>query len=104
MNRNYNKIYNADSSNMREIASASVQLVITSPPYNLNKEYELGESFHHWQSMMEQVLSECLRILQDGGRLCINVANTGRRPYVALTAELTKIALRLGFLERGEII
>ena len=100
----YNKIYNADSRKMRALKNECVDLVVTSPPYNLNKDYELGVSHDEWYEMMCSVISECWRVLKPAGRMCINIANTGRKPYRPLTLIVTWIALKLGFLMRGDII
>jgi site-specific DNA-methyltransferase (adenine-specific) len=50
------------------------------------------------------VWQETRRVLVPGGRMCINVANLGRKPYIPLHAFLVEQAIRLGFLMRGEII
>lgn len=89
---------------MSEVEDNSVQLVVTSPPYNVGKEYEVGITFDEWREMMDGVLKECMRVLVRGGRLAVNVANIMRRPYIPLNYHVTEIALRLGFLMRGMII
>ena len=99
-----NKIYNADSTRMKALRNESVDLVVTSPPYNLNKDYEIGVSHDEWFEMMSSVISECWRVLKPAGRMCINVANTGRKPYRPLTLFVTWAALKIGFLMRGDII
>ncbi len=99
-----NRIFNSDCTCMRAVKNGSVDLVITSPPYNVGKAYELGQSYEQWLAMMSKVLSECWRVLKPAGRLCINVANTGRRPSRSLNAILYTIASRMGFLARGDII
>lgn len=102
-----NRIFCGDARDMKEVADASVQLVVTSPPYNVGKDYidhddsmEMGG----YMEFLRQVWSECHRVLVPGGRLCINVANTDRKPYVPLNAYITVDLLRRGWLMRGEII
>lgn len=94
----------ADSRDLSFIPNKSVHLIITSPPYNVGKDYELGESLEAWHYLLEDVLYQCKRKLVDGGRLCINVANTWRKPYQPLHAYVIGMADDLGLLMRGEII
>lgn len=96
-----------DSRDMREVPDGSVQLIVTSPPYNVSKEY-LGYRdalpLEQYLDFLDEVWRECGRVLCRGGRIAINVANTDRTPYVPLSALITVRMLRLGFLMRGEII
>jgi len=105
-------IHVGDARDMAAVPAASVALVVTSPPYFAGKEYEtaLGEGhvpgdYLDYLSMLRDVLAECVRTLEPGGRLAVNVANLGRRPYRSLAADVTTILqddLRL--LLRGEVI
>lgn len=100
-------IYNADARRMKEVDSNSVHLIITSPPYNVDKAYDKHEDLmplDEYLKMLGEVWKECKRILVKGGRLCVNVANTGRKPYLPLHVYITKQLLELGFLMRGEIL
>jgi DNA modification methylase len=102
----------ADARDMSEVPDSSVALVVTSPPYFAGKEYEraLGEGhvpadYIEYLTMLRDVFAECVRTLEPGGRLVVNVANLGRRPYRSLAADVTTILqddLRL--LLRGEVI
>jgi site-specific DNA-methyltransferase (adenine-specific) len=97
---------------MDEVPDSSVALVVTSPPYFAGKEYEeaLGEggvpaTYLEYLGLLREVFRECARKLEPGGRIAVNVANLGRRPYRSLSADVTGILqddLRL--LLRGEII
>jgi DNA modification methylase len=101
-----------DSRDMTDVADASVALVVTSPPYFAGKEYEaaLGEghvpgSYLDYLQMLEDVFAECTRVLQPGGRIAVNVANLGRRPFRSLAADVTTILQdRLRLLLRGEVV
>ncbi len=100
----------ADSSG-KVLEDDSVALVVTSPPYFSGKEYELamGEggipgSYHEYLDMLRKVFEECYRKLEPGGRIAVNVANLGRRPYRSLSADVTDILQDLKYLLRGEII
>ncbi len=100
-------IYNADSRAMEELSDNSVQLVVTSPPYNVGKKYnyyEDREPLDRYLDFLMMVWRECLRVLVPGGRLAINVANTGRNPYIPLHAFIIQQCLDLGLLMRGEIL
>jgi site-specific DNA-methyltransferase (adenine-specific) len=97
---------------MPEIDDNSVALVVTSPPYFAGKEYEaaLGEggvptTYAEYLRMLEEVFAECVRKLEPGGRMAVNIANLGRRPYRSLSADVTWILQdRLRLLLRGEVI
>lgn len=95
-----------------QVTDRSVALVVTSPPYFTGKEYEevisAGEepfAYGQYLDMLREVLSVCTQKLEPGGRLAINVANLGRRPYRSLAADVTAILQDdLGLLLRGEIV
>ena len=94
-----------------DIADGSVALVVTSPPYFAGKEYEaaLGEGhipadYNAYLQMLHGVFEQCLAKLEPGGRIAVNVANLGRRPYRSLSRDVIDIVESLGYLLRGEII
>ncbi|HEY4378054.1 MAG TPA: site-specific DNA-methyltransferase [Acidimicrobiales bacterium] len=101
-----------NSSSMADVPDGSVALVVTSPPYFAGKTYEeeLGEreipaSYRDYLIMLEAVFADCVRTLEPGGRLAVNVANLGRKPYRSLSADITWILQdRLHLLLRGEIL
>jgi DNA modification methylase len=106
------KLIVGDARHMPEVPDSSVALVVTSPPYFAGKEYEasLGEegvpgTYFDYLQLLREVFAECVRKLEPGGRIAVNVANLGRRPYRSLSADVIGILqddLRL--LLRGEII
>jgi len=106
------KIIVGDARRMEEVDDRSVALVVTSPPYFAGKEYEeaLGEghipaSYLDYLAMLEAVFAECVRTLEPGGRIAVNVANLGRKPYRSLSADVIAILQdRLGLLLRGEVV
>ncbi len=95
-----------------QVADRSVALLVTSPPYYAGKEYEtdlaqghVPESYGEYLEMITEVLNVGRRKLEPGGRMAVNVANLGRRPYRSLSADIISILQdRLGMLLRGEII
>jgi site-specific DNA-methyltransferase (adenine-specific) len=82
----------------------SVHLIVTSPPYNVGKEYDEDLSLENYRELLREVFRECRRVLVPGGRICINVANLGRKPYVPLHKYIIDEMESLGLLMRGEII
>ena len=78
--------------------------MITSPPYNVSKEYDDDLSLKEYLQLLENSFKETFRVLVNGGRACINVANLGRKPYIPLSDYISKIMIDLGFNMRGEII
>jgi len=98
------KIILGSAENMADIPDNSLHLMITSPPYNVTKEYDDDLSLPEYLGMLGRVLAETYRTLVYGGRACINVANLGRKPYLPLSDFISHIMLDLGFLMRGEII
>ncbi len=79
-------------------------MMVTSPPYNVGKEYDENLTLAEYRAVLKRVWSEVKRVLVPGGRACINIANLGRRPYIPLHAFVIEDMLDLGFLMRGEII
>lgn len=109
--REIDDIFLRDARSMPELNDNSVALVVTSPPYFAGKEYEaeigsghVPASYADYLTMLEEVFAECVNKLEPGGRLAVNVANLGRRPYRALSADIIQIFERLRLLLRGEII
>ena len=99
-----NKLILGSAENMKEIPNNSIHLMITSPPYNVSKEYDDDLSLKEYLQLLENSFKETYRVLVNGGRACINVANLGRKPYIPLSDYISKIMLEIGFNMRGEII
>ena len=99
-----NKIFLKSSTNMSELPNQSLHLMITSPPYNVSKDYDKNLSLDEYLHFLHQVFSESYRVLVYGGRACINIANIGRKPYIPLSDYISKMMIDIGFLMRGEII
>lgn len=102
-NKRYD-FYVQSSENMSQLLDASVHLMVTSPPYNVGKEYDADLTVDEHITLIHRILSETFRVLVPGGRACVNVANIGRKPYIPLHAYIIKAASEAGFHMRGEII
>ncbi len=98
------RIFCKSSESMSELPNNSVHLMITSPPYNVSKEYDRNLTLGEYRVLLKRVLKETHRVLVHGGRACINVANVGRKPYIPLHAYLAQDMVELEFSMRGEII
>ena len=99
-----NTIIHSSSENMKEIPDNSIHCMITSPPYNVSKEYDEDLSLKEYLQLLENSFKETYRVLVNGGRACINVANLGRKPYIPLSDYISKMMIDIGFNMRGEII
>jgi len=97
-------IFQHSSEEMKELPDCSVHLMVTSPPYNVGKEYDENLTLEEYLGFLQRVWKETYRVLVPGGRACINVANLGRKPYIPLNSYIAKDMIDLGFLMRGEII
>ena len=92
------------SEQMDELPDSSIHLVITSPPYNVGKTYDNDLTLEEYRQLLRKVFAEIYRVLVSGGRVCVNVANLGRKPYIPLHHYVIQDMLGLGFLMRGEVI
>src|SRR4051794_38072054 len=101
-----------DARSMDTIDDGSVALVVTSPPYFAGKQYEeeleregVPSSYLEYLDLLTAVFAECTKKLEPGGRIAVNVANLGRKPYRSLASDVIRILeLDLGLLLRGELI
>jgi len=98
------RIFGHSAESMRELPDCSMHLMVTSPPYNVGKEYDEDLPLEDYLALLGRVWKETWRVLVPGGRMCINVANLGRKPYIPLHAFISEQAIQLGFLMRGEVI
>lgn len=102
-----NKIFCGDARNMDQIPDNSVNLIVTSPPYNVGIEYDNHNDNlenEEYLTFLNDTWKECYRVQTDDGRICINVANTHRKPYTHLSGIIAKQLTDIGYSLRGEII
>ena len=99
-----NIIFNKSAEKMDDLIDNCVSLTVTSPPYNVGKLSDNNLSDEDYWKLMRQCFKEVYRVTESGGRLVLNVANLGRKPYIPFSNMFTDLMLDLGFLMRGEII
>ncbi len=103
-----NKIINGDVLiELKKIPSNSVHLAITSPPYNVGKEYDNHNDKMDYQKYLDwlnKVWQETQRVLVPGGRFALNIAPTGIKDFVPIHHDFTNQLRKLGMKFRTEII
>jgi len=99
-----NRIILGSSEHMKEVPNNSINLMITSPPYNASKEYDQDLTLKEYLSLLEKVFTDVYRVLVNGGRACVNVANLGRKPYIPLSEHVSRMMIDIGYNMRGQII
>jgi len=99
-----NQIFYKSSEEMAELPDNSIHLMVTSPPYNVGKDYDEDFTLEEYLAFLQRVWREVHRVLVPGGRACVNIANLGRKPYIPLHSYIIQGMVELGFLMRGEII
>lgn len=90
---------------MRPLADESMQLIVTSPPYNIGKAYEKRSSLDAYAEKQAQVISECVRLLHPRGSLCWQVGNHVQSGEIfPLDIVLYPIFRQLGLKLRNRIV
>ena len=101
-------IYNADFLKVDYIKEEPVDLVVTSPPYNVGIKYGSHNdkmSYDDYLSFTREWLAKCCRLVKDDGRLCLNIPldkNKGGQQSVC--ADITKIAKEVGWKYHSTIV
>ncbi|MFA6091510.1 MAG: site-specific DNA-methyltransferase [Elusimicrobiota bacterium] len=90
---------------LASMPASSVQLIVTSPPYNIGKSYEKRVSLEKYLAQQESVIKECVRVLSNNGSICWQVGNyIGKDEIVPLDIPLYTIFAKLGLRMRNRII
>lgn len=92
---------------MKNIESKSVHLAITSPPYNVGKDYDNHNDlmkYDEYLDWLSKVWIETKRVLKDGGRFALNIGPTGIRDFKPLHHDSANILRDIGMIFRTEII
>ena len=98
------RIFTQSSEDMSQLPDGCVALMVTSPPYNVGKDYDDDLSLEEYLALLGRVFAETYRVVEPGGRVAVNVANVGRKPYLPLNQYVARLLEEAGFLLRGEII
>ena len=99
-------IYPGDCLNLlKQIPDESMQLIVTSPPYNIGKEYENKLKLDTYITQQTQVIKECVRVLSKKGSLCWQVGNyVNNGSIIPLDTALTPVFTSLNLKMRNRII
>ncbi|GMQ92841.1 MAG: site-specific DNA-methyltransferase [Acidimicrobiia bacterium] len=97
-------LFHGSSESMHQIPDNCVALMVTSPPYNVGKDYDEDLDIDEYLQLLNGVFTETFRVLEPGGRVAVNVANLGRKPYIPLNQYVSALLTEIGFDLRGEII
>ncbi len=90
---------------LKSIPAGTVQLVVTSPPYNLGKEYEKRLKLNDYLDQQAKVIAECARVLSQRGSICWQVGNyVDKGSIIPLDTVLYPIFNALGLQMRNRII
>jgi len=101
-------IYNADILKTKSIKENSIDLIVTSPPYNVDIKYNSHDdtiSYEDYLSFTSEWLTKCYKLIKDDGRFCLNIPldkNKGGQQSVC--ADITTIAKKVGFKYHSTII
>ena len=90
---------------LRQVPNRALQLVVTSPPYNIGKEYEKRLDIDHYVEQQAAIITECVRALSDSGSICWQVGNfVDNGAIFPLDSMLYPIFRNLGLQMRNRII
>lgn len=101
-------IYNADILKISCIREGSIDLVVTSPPYNVDIKYNSYDDrmpYNDYLSFTKEWITKCYRLVKDDGRFCLNIPldkNKGGQQSVC--ADITTIAKQIGWKYHSTII
>ncbi|MDH4246335.1 MAG: site-specific DNA-methyltransferase [Deltaproteobacteria bacterium] len=90
---------------LRELPENSIQLIVTSPPYNIGKDYERRLDLQQYVADQSRVIKECCRVLKDSGSICWQVGNyVDKGAIIPLDTLLYPVFQELGMKMRNRII
>nr|WP_232728701.1 site-specific DNA-methyltransferase [Helicobacter pylori] len=108
MNKSLQEILNGDSLYIlkNHIEDNLIDIIITSPPYNVAHQYENYNDdldFESYLNLMHDIFKECYRVLKKDGRICVNVPfavkNRDSKEVRFLSVYITQILNEIGFKE-----
>jgi adenine-specific DNA-methyltransferase len=91
---------------LSQIPARSVQLVVTSPPYNIGKQYERKRTLRDYLAGQDTVISRCVDLLRDGGSICWQIGNhiAGSQEILPLDIALFPFFAKHGLKLRNRIV
>jgi adenine-specific DNA-methyltransferase len=90
---------------LAQIPSGGIQLIVTSPPYNLGKEYEKKLNLDHYVAEQREVIRECVRVLSPKGSICWQVGNyVNKGEIIPLDTLLYPVFREFGLKLRNRIV
>ncbi len=102
------RIYNADILTVHSIQEKSIDLIVTSPPYNVDIKYNTHNdtmSYEQYLSFTRNWLTKCYTFLKDDGRFCLNIPlDKNKGGHQSVCADLTNIAKQIGFKYHSTVI
>lgn len=107
---NYKKvtIYNNDFLSLNAISNSSIDLIITSPPYNVDIQYNSHSdnlSYKDYLEFTEKWISKCYKLIKDDGRFCLNIPlDKNKGGQQSVYADVTKIAKEIGWKYHSTIV
>jgi len=102
------KIYFADFLNMQCVEENSIDLIVTSPPYNVDikyKSYNDKISYKEYLNFTKEWIAKCLKLAKDDGRFCLNIPlDKNKGGQQSVYADITTIAKQIGWKYHSTII
>jgi len=101
-------IYNADILKTNSINENSIDLIVTSPPYNVDIKYNSHDdtmSYNDYLSFTREWLTQCYKFIKEDGRFCLNIPlDKNKGGQQSICADITTIAKQIGFKYHSTII
>jgi len=101
-------IYNTDILKTESIADDSIDLIVTSPPYNVDIKYNSHNdtmTYDDYLSFTREWLAKCYKFIKSDGRFCLNIPlDKNKGGQQSMCADITTIAKQIGFKYHSTII
>ncbi|MCL5985433.1 MAG: site-specific DNA-methyltransferase [Actinobacteria bacterium] len=101
-------IYNNDFLGTESIRDNSIDLIVTSPPYNVDIKYNSHDdtmTYQDYLNFTNRWLAKCYRLIRDDGRFCLNIPlDKNKGGQQSICADITTIAKQNGFRYHSTII
>jgi site-specific DNA-methyltransferase (adenine-specific) len=101
-------IINEDIFTTKKIAPESIDLIVTSPPYNVDIKYSSHDdlvTYDQYLTFSRRWMNRCYRWIKDDGRFCLNIPlDKNKGGQQSIGADLTTIAKKIGFSYHSTIV